>query len=286
MAGIQWFPGHMAKTRRLIAENLNQVDAVIEVLDARSPRSSENPEIENIISNKPRLVILNKSDLADTKQTENWKKFYHAQGVACISFSTKNKNCVKIFKSEVENLMYEKLERWNARGMPGRNIKLMIVGIPNVGKSAIINRLVGNSKAKVENRPGVTRKNQWFSAVGNLQILDTPGVLWPKFEDRDVAFNLAFTGSIKDQILDIEDLAAEFIDHIKSDYASNICERFKLSKDDFQNLDRQNYLSAIAKKRGMIVSGGQADTLRAANMIMEEFRSGKLGKITLERAES
>lgn len=281
---IQWFPGHMAKTRRKISEDLKKVDVVAEVLDARAPLSSRNPEVETIIASKPRLIVLGKTDLADAIQTENWIKFYHAQNMACVSFSVKSKGDIKAFKNETEKLMNEKLVRWKLRGMIGRSLKLMVVGIPNVGKSAIINRLIGGTKAKVENRPGVTRNNQWFSSKIGFQILDTPGVLWPKFEDQNAALNLAFMGSIKDDILDIENLAIQLIERVKNDYISNICERFKIRENDFQNLDQQDLLSTIAKKRGMISPGGKADTLRAANTILEEFRLGKLGKITLEKA--
>lgn len=281
---IQWFPGHMAKTRRKISEDLKKVDVVVEVLDARAPLSSGNPEVESIIASKPRMIVLGKTDLADTTQTKNWIKFYRARNIACVPFSVKNKSDITTFKNEIEKLMSEKLARWKLRGMIGRSLKLMVVGIPNVGKSAIINCLIGGTKAKVENRPGVTRNNQWFSSKAGFQILDTPGVLWPKFDDQDAALNLAFMGSIKDDILDIENLAVQLIERIKDDYISNICERFKINESDFQNLEQKNLLNTIAKKRGMISSGGNADTLRAANMILDEFRFGRLGKITLEKA--
>ena len=181
---INWFPGHMAKAKRQISEPLKQVDLVVEVLDARAPLSSRNPEIKSLVSQKPHIMVLNKSDLADKKTTEKWIEFYKNGGVPCIAFSVKEKNCVNILKSQIMKVMAEKIARWKSRGMVGRSIKFMLLGIPNVGKSAIINRLVGNSKAKVENKPGVTRKNQWFGVGKDLQILDTPGILWPKFDDQ------------------------------------------------------------------------------------------------------
>ena len=229
---INWFPGHMAKARRQIAESLKQVDLVVEVLDARAPMSSQNPEIKDLLSQKPHIIILNKSDLADKKMTEKWAKFYRDSGTACVPFSIKEKNSVNVLKNQIKSVMGDKIDRWKSRGMIGRNIKFMLVGIPNVGKSAIINRLVGNAKAKVENKPGVTRKNQWFAVGNDLQILDTPGILWPKFDDSKTALNLAFLGSIKDQILDVEELATEFIDTVKRDYEKNICDRFKINLEE------------------------------------------------------
>lgn len=280
---INWFPGHMAKARRQISESLRQVDMVVEILDARAPLSSRNPDIKSLILQKPHVIILNKFDLADTEETKNWVEYFKNQSIPCIAFSVKDKNCVKILKSQIKNVMQEKISHWKSRGMIGRNIKFMIVGIPNVGKSAIINRLIGNMKAKVENKPGVTRRNQWFSVGSDLQILDTPGILWPKFEDDATAVNLALLGSIKDQILDIEDLAIRFLESVKKNYASNVCERYGVDVEELADLKGLKYLEVIAKKRGMMISGGEPDTLRCAKMIIDEFRLGKLGKITLER---
>ena len=282
---INWFPGHMAKARRQISESLKQVDLIVEVLDARAPLSSRNPEIKSLINQKPHLVILNKSDLADKEMTEKWAAFYKKLGTPCIAFSVKEKSNVNILKNQIKNVMREKTEHWKSRGMIGRSIKFMLVGIPNVGKSAIINRLVSNAKAKVENKPGVTRRNQWFSVGTDLQILDTPGILWPKFDDKKTALNLAFLGSIKDQILDMEELATEFIGTVKHSYIKNICDRFKINTEEFQNLPNRECLCLIAQKRGMIVRGGDIDALRCSNMLIEEFRSGKLGKITLESVD-
>lgn len=283
---ISWFPGHMARTKREITENLKLVDAVVEVLDARIPFSSKNPDVDVIIGSKPKLILLNKSDLADDNIVRQWASFYAEHGVPCIPFSVKQKPCVDAFYDAVYKIMQDKIESWRAKGILHRDIRLMIVGIPNVGKSAIINRLASKISAKVENRPGVTRRNQWFSAKRNVQILDTPGVLWPKFGDNTVAYNLAFSGAIKDQILDIEDVAVKFLETISKLYINNLCERFKFSPEDVNNLSSFELLEYIGRKRGMMMSGGQVDTLRTSNMILDEFRSGKLGKLTLECPES
>lgn len=282
---INWFPGHMAKARRQISESLKQVDLVVEVLDARAPLSSQNPEIKGLISQKPRIVILNKCDLADKEMTEKWVKFYKDNDASCVPFSVKEKKYVNILKNLIDKVMSEKISRWKSRGMIGRNIKFMLVGIPNVGKSAIINRLVGNAKAKVENKPGVTRKNQWFTVGNDLQILDTPGILWPRFDDKKTALNLAFLGSIKEQILDIEELAVELIGTLRRNYKKNICDRFKINAEDFQNTSDRECLGMIARRRGMAVCGGETGNLRCAKMLIEEFRAGKLGKITLESVD-
>lgn len=272
----------MAKTRREIKETLKNVDLVAEILDSRIPFSSSNPEINEITENKPRIIVLNKADLSDTDKNKRWLEFYKNQNINCIFFSNKDNLGKLAFTNKVFEIMKPKIDLWKSKGMINRSIRVMVVGIPNVGKSSFINKLCKNSKAKVENRPGVTRRNQWFSVNKSIQLLDTPGVLWPKFENHEVAYNLAFTGAIKDQILDIEDLALKFIDTIKIDYLSNLSKRFKINSQYISDLTSIEILEQIAKKRGMLVSGGEIDTLRVSNMILEEFRSGKLGKITLE----
>ncbi len=272
----------MAKTRREIKETLKNVDLVAEILDSRIPVSSSNPEINEITENKPRIIVLNKADLSDTDKNKRWLEFYKNQNINCIFFSNKDNLGKLAFTNKVFEIMKPKIDLWKSKGMINRSIRVMVVGIPNVGKSSFINKLCKNSKAKVENRPGVTRRNQWFSVDESIQLLDTPGVLWPKFENHEVAYNLAFTGAIKDQILDIEDLALKFIDTIKIDYLSNLSKRFKINSQDISDLTSIEILEQIAKKRGMLVSGGEIDTLRVSNMILEEFRNGKLGKITLE----
>lgn len=279
---INWFPGHMAKTRRQIGESLGMVDVAAEILDARIPLSSSNPEIDKILSSKPRIVVLNKIDLSDNKKNKQWLEFYKGKGIECVAFSNKDSLGKAAFVSKVFQVMKPKIDSWKSKGIINRSIRVMVVGIPNVGKSSFINKLCKNSKAKVENRPGVTRHNQWFSVDKGIQLLDTPGVLWPKFDSEEVACNLAFTGAIKDRVLDTEDLALRFIGKIKNGYAKNLSERYKLNSELISNLSSFEILENIARNRGMLVSGGEIDTLRVSNMILEEFRSGKLGRITLE----
>ena len=279
---INWFPGHMAKTKKEIKESLKNIDLVAEILDSRIPFSSSNPEIDEIIGEKPRIVVLNKSDLSDENLNKKWINFYKTQNINCICFSNKDNLGKSIFTQRVFEIMKPKIDSWRSKGIINRAIRVMVIGIPNVGKSSFINKLCKNSKAKVENRPGVTRRNQWFSVDKNILILDTPGVLWPKFDTSEVAHNLAFTGAIKDEILDIESIVPYFIDKIKNSYISNLTGRFKIDIEYIADLSSNEILEKIAQKRGMLVSGGEVDFLRASNMILEEFRNGKLGKITLE----
>ena len=279
---INWFPGHMAKTERELKENLKKVDLVAEVIDARIPVSSRNPDISFIIGSKPRIIIINKSDLADKIQNEKWLSYFEKMGIPSVLFSIKNGVDAANFKKKVNIVMKEKLEKWKSKGILNQSLRIMIVGIPNVGKSSIINRLAKNSKAKVENRPGVTRRVNWFSAGNNIEILVTPGVLWPKFESDEMAYNLAFTGAIKDQILDTENLAFEFIKKIKINYLDILCSKFDLDENLAKNYDAVELINYIGKKRGMIKSGGEVDFLRTSNMILENYRNGKLGNLTLE----
>lgn len=272
----------MAKTRREIKESLRNVDLIAEILDSRIPLGSSNPEIGDIIEKKPRIVVLNKSDLSDATVNREWLEFYKSNDINCVLFSIKDSLGKLAFINKVLEVMEPKVNLWKNKGIINYNIRIMVVGIPNVGKSSFINKLCKNSKAKVENRPGVTRRNQWFSVNKNIQLLDTPGVLWPKFDTREVANNLAFTGAIKNQILDIEELALNFIDKIKKEYANNLSYRFKIDLPLIYELPSDEIIKQIAKKRGMLISGGEVDILRVSGMILEEFRSGKLGKITLE----
>lgn len=281
-ANINWFPGHMAKTERELKENLKKVDLVAEVIDARIPISSQNPDISSIIGSKPRIIIINKSDLADKNQNEKWLSHFESSGVPAVLFSVKSSGDAANFKKKVNIVMKEKLEKWKSKGILNQSLRIMIVGIPNVGKSSIINRLARNSKAKVENRPGVTKRINWFSAGNNIEILDTPGVLWPKFESDEMAYNLAFTGAIKDQILDTENLAFEFIKKIKINYLDILCSKFGLDENLAKDYDALELINYIGKKRGMIKSGGEVDFLRTSNMILENYRNGKLGNLTLE----
>lgn len=278
---IQWFPGHMARTRRKIVESLSQVDAVIEIVDARIPMSSRNPELDSMTGRKPRLVILNKADLADKELTQRWIAAYRRAGVAALAVDCKSGRGFNGFMPALRDLLRDNINKWESQGMH-RTLRAMIVGIPNVGKSSFINRLTSGGKAKVEDRPGVTRNNQWFVIEG-AQLLDTPGVLWPKFEDHTVALHLAFTGAIKDQVLDVEEMACELLGVLRTSYRALLCERYKLGEDIPE--DNWELLQLIARKRGMLVSGGDVNTERAAIMLLDEYRGGKLGNITLEIPE-
>ena len=275
----------MAKTEKKLKEDLKKVDIVAEIVDARIPLSSRNPDLNSIISGKPRLLVINKSDLSDNTQNKNWSNYFKNAGINNCFFSYKDNKSQAILKSKVKEVLKDKINSWKKRGILNQNIKVMVVGIPNVGKSTFINKLSKNSKAKVENRPGVTRRNQWFSAGEGIEILDTPGVLWPKFQSKEVAYNLAFTGAIKDEILDIEDMASNLLDVLVKNYESNLLEMYKLDKNISDEMSGYELLKYIGKRRGMVISAGEIDTLRAANMVIDEFRSGKLGKITLEIPE-
>ena len=281
MKQIQWFPGHMAKTRRLIASNLSLVDAVVEIVDARSPLSSRNPEMDHMTKNKPRLVLLNKSDLADERTTQQWINYFRKNGSEALAVDCKSGKGLKAILPAIKNtVLRELMEKRAKNGMTGAAIRLMIVGIPNVGKSSLINKLAGSKQAKVEDRPGVTRTKQWVKLDNNTELLDMPGVLWPKFEDQDIAVRLAFTGAISDDILDIETLAMKLLSYLAVNYPESLKERYKidLSDDDTGLI----LLEKVGKKRGMMISGGEINTERAAITVLDEFRSGKLGRITLE----
>lgn len=276
---IQWFPGHMARTRRKIQESLKLVDAVVEIVDARIPLSSRNPEMDTLTAGKPRMVILNKADLADESANRRWLTYFKKQGMAAIAVDCKSGRGCNQFDPAIRELLSDLLEKWESKGA-NRTIRAMVVGIPNVGKSSFINRMNRGGKAKVEDRPGVTRQNQWFVIEGGTQLLDTPGVLWPKFEDQTVAMRLAFTGAIKDQVLDMEEMACELLGILRRDYPALLLERYKLTEP--LNEDNYELLHDIGRKRGMLVSGGEIDTGRASIMLLDEYRGGKLGRITLD----
>ncbi|MDE6665335.1 MAG: ribosome biogenesis GTPase YlqF [Ruminococcus sp.] len=284
MKQIQWFPGHMAKTRRLISANLKLVDAVAEVVDARAPLSSRNPEMDRMTAGKPRIILLNKCDLADEKATNKWISYFGNLGVTALAVDCKSGKGLKSFIPAVKTkVLKELMEKRQKNGMTGAAVRLMIVGIPNVGKSSLINRLAGSKRAKVEDRPGVTRTKQWVKLENNTELLDMPGVLWPKFEDQTVALKLAFTGAVSDDILDIETLAMKLLVFLKENYPQSLIERYKIDyTDDESGLD---LLEKVGKKRGMMISGGEINTERAAITIIDEFRSAKLGRITLELPE-
>ena len=284
---IQWFPGHMAKTRRLITENLKNVDAVIELLDARIPYSSRNPEISRLCAGKPSIILLNKASLADPAVTSEWKKRLNDEQTICIDTDCVSGAGLNQIAPSIKKLCSEKLERYESRGMVGRSLKAMVVGIPNVGKSSLINKLCGNKKAKVENRPGVTLDKQWVSTNIGILLLDMPGVLWPKFEDPAVGENLAITGAIKDDILDIESVAMTLCGRLRNYYPKLLCERYKLSSiPDEETADNYDLLCMIGRKRGFLISGGEVNTERTANMLLDEFRGAKIGRISLDRTEA
>ena len=280
---IQWFPGHMTKTRRKIQTSLKLVDAVAEIIDARIPVSSRNPELHKIIENKPRIILMNKCDMADPSQTVRWVSCYQKEGILAIPVDCKSGRGLNQFIPKVRELLKDRIIQWEQKGMVNRTIRVMIVGIPNVGKSSFINRMAKQNRAKVEDRPGVTRGNQWFTIGKAFDLLDTPGVLWPKFDDPNVGEKLDFTGAVKDQILDTEQLASRLLEVLRDEYPSMLTTRYKLEKYDLQPLQGYELLELIGRKRGMLVSGGEIDTERASIMVLDEFRSAKLGKITLEQ---
>lgn len=282
MQTIQWFPGHMTKTKRQIQSSLKLVDAVAEIIDARIPVSSRNPDLAKLVQNKPRVILLNKCDMANQTATKMWIDYFKKQNLVAIPVDCKSGRGLDKFAPAVNTVMSHKIARLKEKGMVNPTIRIMIVGIPNVGKSSFINKMVKKNRAKVEDRPGVTRGNQWYTIAKNFEMLDTPGVLWPKFDDKTVGEHLAFTGAVKDQILDIELLAVRLLDFIKELKPADFITRFKLENEDIENIDSYELLKMIGKKRGMLVSGGEIDTERAAIMLLDEFRSAKLGRITVE----
>ena len=280
---IQWFPGHMAKTKRQIKEILPIIDAVAEVVDARIPQSSRNPDLKEIIGNKPHIILLNKCDMADNNITKQWIDYYKQNGTTAIAIDCKSGKSINAFKDTVKTVLADKLEAYKEKGMVGKPLRVMVVGIPNVGKSSFINKIAGKTRAKAENRPGVTRGNQWFTIDKQLELLDTPGVLWPKFEDQTVGEHLAFTGAVKDRILATELLAMRLLEILSQNYPEYLVNRY--GELDF-SLDSYDLLCMIGKKRGMVIRGGDTDTERAANMLLEEYRNQKIGNISLERVDN
>lgn len=283
---VQWFPGHMARTRRKIGEDLKLVDVVAEILDARIPKSSSNPVLRDIIQRKPKVVLLNKSDMADPSQTSRWVTYYANQGEKAIPLESKTGKGINAFYPAVRETLRPQIEAWERKGMVGRPIRVMVVGIPNVGKSSFINRMIrggGAGKAEVQDRPGVTRQNRWFTVGKGFELLDTPGVLWPKFEDPTVGERLAFTGAVRDEILDTEGLASRLLELLMELYPNAINERYKTDISPEEHLPGYEILERIGRKRGMLISGGEVNTERAANTVLDEYRGGKLGRITLER---
>lgn len=277
---IQWYPGHMTKTRRMIEEDLKLVDAVCEIVDARIPISSRNPDIAAICGAKPRLVVLNRIDMADPAGTKAWAEAFRRGGAAVLQTDCKNRDGISRFAPAVRELLREKLRVYREKGQTGRALKIMVVGVPNVGKSTLINQVAGRKGAKAENRPGVTRGKQWISVDAGLLLLDTPGILWPKFDDPQVGLHLAFTGAIKDDVLDTEELAARLMELLWRRYPDAVRSRYKV--EDPQAEDGYALLCEAGRKRGFLISGGEIDTERMARVLLEEYRSCKLGRFTLE----
>ena len=280
---IQWFPGHMAKTKRMMRECLSEVDIIIELLDARIPYSSKNPEINTLINGKPKLTVLTKSTLADPEITRKWVDDYAKRGEKVVVIDSTSGVGIDALADAVREIMAEKLERYHLKGMDGRKLKAMIVGIPNVGKSSLINRIAGNKKAKVEDRPGVTVDKQWVPTKIGFDLLDMPGVLWPKFEDQRVGENLAMTGAIKDQILDTEEIAMILCSRLMSVAPEMFMSRYKLTEDETEGLDSYDLFELVGRKRGFLISGGEVNHKRTADTLLDEFRGGKIGRISLER---
>lgn len=288
---IQWYPGHMTRTRRMIAEQLKNVDAVCEILDARIPLSSRNPDVDQLTAGKPRLVVLNRVDQADPAATRAWAAFFRSRGYAVLESNAKESGGAARFTGAVRELLSDKLRAYAEKGQAGRVVRVMILGIPNVGKSTFINKAAGRKTAKTEDRPGVTRSKQWVPIDKGLELLDTPGILWPKFEDQSVGLNLAYTGAVKDDILDVETLGCHLMAYLGQRYPEALRSGYKLAalpeREAEENDIAYGYrlLEAAGRKRGFLISGGEVDTERMAKILLDEFRAGKLGRFTLEMPE-
>ena len=280
---IQWYPGHMTKTRRMIAEQIKNVDAVCEILDARIPVSSRNPDVDELTAGKPRMVVLNRVDQADPEGTKRWAEHFRAKGYAVLESDAKSGVGTAKFAGAVRELLADKLRAYAEKGMTGRVVRVMILGIPNVGKSTFINKVAGRKTAKTEDRPGVTRSKQWVPIDRNLELLDTPGILWPKFDDQMVGLRLALIGSIKDEILNIDELSLELISYLKENYVGTLAARYEVEETVERPVE---LLEAIAQKRGCVQRGNEIDYSKAAALVIDDFRSGRLGRITLELPEA
>lgn len=285
---INWYPGHMLKTKKQIIEDLKLIDVIIEILDARIPISSQNPEIKQITSNKKKIVILNKSDLANEIETKKWVNYFKSQGIIAIEADSNIGKGVKESLNQVQKLMQAEMEKAASKGRTNKNIRIMICGIPNVGKSSFINRMINKKSAEVGNRPGVTKQKQWVRVSSNIELLDTPGVLWPKFESEDVALKLAYTGSIKDELLDKTNIAYNLLKYLEKNNKKELFERYKLTEQEFNSIiveddETVELMNLIAKKRGAIISGGEIDYEKISSIILNDFRTGKIGRITLEK---
>ena len=275
---FQWYPGHITKTRRMMQEDIKLIDLVIEVLDARVPMGSRNPDIDGLAGNKARLILLNKADLADERATKEWSEYFKQKGFFVVAINARNKTGFKTIQNEIQKACSEKIARDLKRGIKNRPIRAMVVGIPNVGKSTFINSYAGKACTKTGNKPGVTKGKQWIKLNRSVELLDTPGILWPKFEDQMVGLRLALIGSIKDEILNVEELALELIKYLRANYSGILTERYKVEEEGSD----ADVLKNIALNRNCVQKGNEIDYLKAANIILEEFRNGKIGKITLE----
>ena len=280
---LSWFPGHMTKTKRMIASELPHMDAVCEILDARIPLSSRNPDVDDLTAGKPRLIVLNRADQADPAQTRRWSQYFRAKGWAVLEANAKGGVGTEKFAAAVRELLRDKLAAYAAKGQVGRVVRVMVLGIPNVGKSTFINKVAKRKTAKAEDRPGVTRSKQWVPVDATLELLDTPGILWPKFDDPEVGKRLAFTGAGKDDVLDIEELACYLMDYLAAHYADVLTERYKITVEDGDS--GYDLLEKAGRKRGFLMRGAQVDTERMARILLDEFRGGKLGRFTIETVE-
>ena len=280
---IQWYPGHMTKTRRMIEADLKLVDLVAEVIDARIPQSSRNPDIDELVGRKPRLIVLNRADQADPAMNRAWGKWFRSRGCAVLETDSKTGAGVNQFSNVVKEALKEQIARWREKGQVGRPVRVMVVGVPNVGKSTFINKVARRKSAKAQDRPGVTRGKQWVAVDAGLDLLDTPGILWPKFEDQEVGRRLAYTGAIKDDIMDVEELGCTLMEELAARYPQALTERYKLTPEP--DTPGWELLEAAGRKRGFLISGGEADLERMARVLLDEFRGGKLGRFTLEAPE-
>lgn len=280
---IQWYPGHMTKTRRQMENDVKLVDLVAEVVDARIPISSRNPDIDALVGSRPRLIIFNRADQADPAVTARWLAWFRAKGCGAMETDANSGKGVNQFSAAAKSVLKDKLAAWKAKGQVGRPIRAMVVGVPNVGKSTFINKVAKRKSAKAGDRPGVTRGRQWVAVDAGLELLDTPGILWPKFEDETTGLHLAFTGAVKDEVTDVEGLAFALLELLRDRYPSVLAERYKLTEQD--GLQGWELLERAARKRGMLISGGEADLERMAKTLLDEFRGGKLGRFTLETPE-
>lgn len=280
---VQWYPGHMTKTRRMIAANLKLVDLVVEIIDARIPISSRNPDLDELLGGKPRLIILNRADQADPAMNKTWSNYLRSDGASVLQTDCKTGAGVKQFSPVVKSILKEQIAKWAEKGQVGRPVRAMVVGVPNVGKSTFINKVAGRKSAKAQNRPGVTRGKQWITVDNGLELLDTPGILWPKFEDPEVGMRLAYTGAVKEDVIDTETLACHFMELLAKFYPQTLLERYKLEAPE--SADGYDLLQLAGRKRGYLVSGGEVNTERMAKALMDDYRSGKLGRLTLESPE-